>query len=172
MRKPDKRRLESIRTRLRFGVAKPQETAAVLEAARYFGVDMDHVRERDLLLAALAEFAFGKGKRGRPKGRKGWTDSKLSDLYSAMHDLIYRVERTQDGVFSDRRDISDAQLAKMIAEKFAADRKGRGRSRFHSVEAIRRNLPAARDWYHLWFDEIGPPDDWEPPEPDYNDLDD
>jgi hypothetical protein len=75
-----------------------------------------------------------------------------------------------DGVFC--RNLSDAKLAKIIAKKFAANRKSGVRARFQSEEAIRRHLPEARDWYERWFADFEPPDDWEPPEPDYDDLDD
>jgi hypothetical protein len=172
MRATAKKRLEAIRMRLQYGVAKPQNTAAVLEAAQYFGVDITDERGRDLLLAALAEFIFGKGNVGRPKGRGGWTDTELSKLYDAISGIIYEADVCEDGVYVTQHHVSDAQLAKMIAEKFAADRKNGVRGRFHSVEAIRRHIPKARDWFHLWFDEFEPPDDWEAPKPDYDDQDD
>jgi hypothetical protein len=119
-------------------------------------------QERDLLLAALAEFAFGKGRVGRKQGSRGWTDRKLGDLYEAMQEYD-KIDVTEDGPFLMRRR-SDAELAKLIAKKSAG--------RFHSEEAIRRHLPDAREWFYKWFADAEPPDDWEPPEPDWNDLDD
>jgi hypothetical protein len=172
MRAAARRRLETIRTRLRYGVAKPQETAALQEAARYFHIDMADERERSLLLAALAEFAFGKAEVGRKPGSKAWTDSELSKLYDAMQEHNHLVEATGHGVFSACLNLSDAELAKIIAKKLGADRKSGARGRFQSAEAIRRHLPAARDWYERWFVDVEPPDDWEPPEPDYGDQDD
>jgi hypothetical protein len=82
MRDAARRRLETIRMRLRYGV--PEETAALQEAARYFDIDMADEQQRSLLLAALAEFALGKAKVGRKQNSKAWTDSKLSELYDAM----------------------------------------------------------------------------------------
>ena len=46
MRAAARLRLETIRSRLRFGVPKPQETAALREAARYFDIDMADERQR------------------------------------------------------------------------------------------------------------------------------
>jgi hypothetical protein len=170
MREAGRKRLEAIKMRLHYPVAKPQGTAAVLEASRYFGVNMADQQERDLLLAALAEFAFGKGKVGRRPGSKAWTDLKLGKLYDAIVRHT-RFEVTEDGIFSAPR-FSDGELAKEIAKEFAAHQKSGAKNPFQSAEAIRRHLPAARDWYDKWFAEVEPPDDWEPPEPDWDDQDD
>ena len=172
MRAAARLRLEAIRMRLRHGVPKPQGTAALQEAVRYFDIDMADEWQRSLLLAALAEFVFGKAKVGRKQGSKAWTDSKLSELYEAMVEHNYRVEVTEDGVFSACRHLSDAELAKIITKKLGADRKSGVKGRFQSAEALRRHLPAARDWYERWFTDFEPPDGWEPPEPDYDDQDD
>jgi len=146
MRKNDKKRLNAIKRKYsaqRSGVTVPP--TALNDAAQEFHLNLFDHRQRQLLLFALAELAFGKDRAGRKRGSKStWTGNKLIEL--AHIDELYCYDK-----------ISDREIAKKIADKHKAQ------FRIHSTDAIRLALPHARLMLELWREKIldtGPPEGW------------
>jgi hypothetical protein len=137
----------------------PREPESVAAAAKHFGLDPNDARQREKLLWLLADVAFGRGKKGRPKGSKTSWGSRFLTLGG-----IYAQKKYKNP------NLSDAKIAKLIKsehDEFKND----------DVEQIRQRLRAAHEGYQEWlFDMAGEyandlPEDWEPPEPDYDDWD-
>jgi hypothetical protein len=155
MRNPVEK-LAALKYRFRRDLAGKVEAPQSLDAAaKFMGHDLKDPIQRELLLFALAEAVFGKGRAGRPRGRHGnsggWSVSKLDRLGQLA--LFYR----EKGFRGDRR------IANVI---YANHKKEFG----SSEDAIRRWLPEARWTYdELLQKHADPPDGWEPPEPDYDD---
>lgn len=140
MRKAIKSRVDSLRREFnsrRTGQMTPPPSLEI--AAKYFRLDLSDSRQREMLLFALAEITFGRGKAGRRRDSKSWDSQKLMELALADELCCY------DG-------ISDGKIAELI---FAEHKE------FHSVETIRRRLPEARRererWEEFWMT-IGPED--------------
>jgi hypothetical protein len=148
MRKTVERRLLSLKRRFRPDLAgKLTQPQSLRKAAQCFGLDPKDPAQRDLLLFALAEAAFGKERPGRPKGRRAWGRYRL-------YELARLYEKYRDAGF--RGD-------KKIAEAIHSDHKKEFGS---SAEAIRRWLPYAR-WVReelleeaMWEDHMEPPEGW------------
>jgi hypothetical protein len=98
---------------------------AVLEAAKYFGLELSDRNHRMLLLYILSDLLFGKSKPGRPSKRK-WDDRKILRL-GTLYDQIRRADP----------DLSDSKIAKLIY----ADHK----KEFQSCENVRQNLAEAKE---------------------------
>jgi hypothetical protein len=127
MRKTLERRLEPVRLIYNSGqTAKLPPPPSLNTASTYFRLDPRVPGQRDLLLFALAEVVFGKGRVGRPNRPSEWGRWRLAHLGS-----LYEKYR-RDGARGDRK----------IAELIKANHtRTFGRT---TAEAIRKVLPAAR----------------------------
>jgi hypothetical protein len=136
-----------------------RRTESLAEAARFFRLDLNDVRQREKLLYLLADIVFGRGKKGRPRGSKSsWNLIRLGDLGQIYEEM--RRQRPND---------SDAEIARRINREHEEFRRS-------GADKIRQQLPAARLASLIWReiaeeksrDRVAePPDDWEP-----EDLDD
>jgi hypothetical protein len=128
MRKALEKRLLSLRWRFRPDLdGKPPQSLDA--AARLLGLNHKDPSQRDLLLLLLAEAVFGKGRAGRPKGRRGLSGGwgvyklvRLAELYEGYCKKGFR---------------GDSKIARQIH----ADHKKEFGS---SSDAIRRWLPYAQ----------------------------
>jgi hypothetical protein len=154
MRKAAKIRLEKIRDKYSLrGEEKAPPPRELMDAEEALNIEifdenlrpnLGHPsRECEMMLYALAELAFGKGRRGRPPNSKAWNHSKLFELGEVAE--LYRNQR------------SNTKIAKLIAAKH---------KQFHaSFDTIRRQLPEAlrvREEWRKWEIENyqpEPPDD-------------
>jgi hypothetical protein len=153
-RKTIKKRLESVRWLARFGYRR--EPASVAAAARYYGLDPKNPRQRETLFYMLADAIFESRKRGRPKGSRTSWGHRLVILGDIYKEKKYKNPK-----------LSDAKIAKLIKQE-------RVEFKNDDPDQIRQRLREAKEAYSNWYfefqaDNDEPPEDWEPPEPDYDD---
>jgi hypothetical protein len=152
-RKTIKKRLESVRWRARSGYGR--EPASVAAAARYYGLDPKNPRQRETLFYILADAIFDSRKRGRPWGSKTSWGQRLITLGEIYREKKYKNPK-----------LSDAKIAKLIKQDHAEFKND-------DPDQIRQRLRAAEEAYSDWYFEFQadnePPEDWEPPDPDYDD---
>jgi hypothetical protein len=150
-----------LRARYSFGrSASEQAEKSLAKAAQYFQLDPKNPLGRERLLYKLADVVFGPdGKRGRPKGgTTSWGNTPTG------HRLLKLGEIYQQKKYENPK-LSDAKIAKLIkseCDQFKND----------DAEQIRQRLRRAHELFQEWlFDQHDdePPEDWEPPEPDYDD---
>jgi hypothetical protein len=153
----DRRRIQKRleRARYRFGWGDPeQDEKSLAKAAEFFGLDPNKPSERDRLLYKLAEVAFGPdGKKGRPWGSRTSWGRRLITL-----GMIYDKKKLENPK------LSDAKIARMIADEFAE-------FRHVDVEQIRQRLKMASKEYSMWL-EKHQDDNYSEPDEEYDGSDD
>lgn len=157
-RKTIQKRLESVRWRV--GRGYDREPEALAAAARYYGLDAKDPRQRETLLYVLADALFESRKKGRPRGTRTSWGRRLITLGG-----IYKEKKYKNPKLSDAK---IAELIKQEHKEFKHDDPEQIRQRFREAEE------AYCDWYaaapfEFQVDLPEPPEDWEPPELDYDD---
>jgi hypothetical protein len=160
----ERRRIQKRLERARRRFDRPnseQDEKSLAKAAEYFRLDPKNPLGRERLLYKLADVVFGPdGKRGRPKGSAtSWGNTLMGNRLVTLG-RIYEKKKKQNPK------LSDAKIAKLIKaehDEFKND----------DAEQIRQRLRKAHQYYESWeldrdYDDE-PPEDWEPPEPDYDD---
>ena len=105
-----------------------KKTTALVEAARFFELDLYSPMDRAILLRVLADILFRpRRKRGRPPNSKKWTATRLSQL-------ACDCEEVKRG----RPKLSSARAAGAIKNRYPK------RYEHTSSEMIRQRLPQAR----------------------------
>jgi hypothetical protein len=142
------------KARYRFYHSEPESVAA---AAKHFGVDPNDARQREKLLWLLADIVFGRGKKGRPRGSRTSWGHRLVTLGG-----LYREKKYENPK------LTDAKIAMLIKQEHA-------KFKNDDPDQIRQRLREAEEAYidsysHIQFSaDFEPPEDWVPPEPDYDD---
>jgi len=157
----DRKTIQKRLDKARYGFYQ-QEPESVAIAAKRLGLDLNDARQREKLLWLLAEVVFGQGKKGRPWGSRTSWGHRLVSLGRIYDEKKYKNPK-----------LSDAKIARLIKQEHKEFKND-------DPDQIRQRLRAAEVAYSRYFDfladfEAGvtpPPDDFEPPELDYDDYGD
>ncbi|MFZ2080309.1 MAG: hypothetical protein WAV38_27400 [Xanthobacteraceae bacterium] len=142
--------------RIRWAKLNP---GSVAKAAEFLRLDPNDAGQREKLLHLLAEAIFGPpGKGGRPRGTQ-----------TSWGNRLFLLGRIYEKKKRENPKLSDAKIAKLIKDEHRE-------FKHDQPDQIRQRLRVAHEKYEWACEEasdyLEPPEDWEPPEPDYDDYDD